>query len=123
MKRVVFLLVLLACFATPAFAVIVNPSVKDIPDGGCAANMNTSGCFGEPTVTGYKFVPNEPTVTTCKAAGTQRCRSCKMTYTASGALYSTECAYTSDDAACTCSLQTRGLGCNLTGSCDFTDSL
>lgn len=122
MYRVVFLTILLTYAALPS-AAAVPPSVKDITDGGCVADMSTSGCFSDPTPTGYTFIPYEPTVTACKATGSQRCKYCKPIYTANGALYATECGYTSEDSSCTCSLKTRSTGCNLSGSCDYTGDL
>jgi hypothetical protein len=121
MKRVLFLTVLLAIVAIPA-AATVTAGTKNVTDHGCVSNMDTSGCFSEPTTTGYKFVPGEPTILTCKASGTQRCKTCNPIYTANGSVYAYECGPSTEDASCTCSLQTRGGGCNLTGSCVYTDN-
>ncbi|HEV7765123.1 MAG TPA: hypothetical protein VGQ76_08995 [Thermoanaerobaculia bacterium] len=114
------LIALLFLIALPASAGIQD---KTIIDSGCAGDMTTDGCFSDPTITGYKFNPGEPTVATCTAKGTQRCKYCKPIYTANGALYGYECGYTWEDASCVCSMQNRGNGCTLTGSCDYQEDL
>jgi len=102
----------------PAQATI-NPSYRDITDGGCVLNMSTAACFG---FSSPASVFQAPTVTQCTAreSQNQRCRHCLQAYfddgTPRGYLV---CAYVAYDAGCDCK-NPQTLNCQNTGSCVYS---
>lgn len=97
----------------------VNPSYKDITDGGCVLNMSTAACFGYSSPTGGANQP--PTVTYCYAMGRdgQRCRDCAEAYFNDGTPRGYKvCAYVAYSASCDCT-NALTMKCAGRGSCNY----
>ena len=95
----------------------VEPSVKDTYDSGCAADMTTDACFGDPE----PMTLNGPTVTKCRATrqNNQACRSCEPKYLDNGQYAGYKvCAYVPWNASCGCTFK-NGPCQNEQSWCDY----
>lgn len=107
------LLVLLT--ASTAFAQYTGgPRNQDVPDP-CPTYDSCTMSGGS---TSYP-----PTITACTATGAQRCRTCNPVYTANGALYGYKCESSTENASCECTPKAKTSGCNLKGTCTYTDDI